>query len=70
MGKFEGDAMKINIGSIVTHPLFLGPGVVMSIHEDNGKHIAQVFWQSICKDGFHTLDHLELFTKSFNAENQ
>jgi hypothetical protein len=57
--------MVIKIGSIVTHPLFQGPGTVMMIHEDNGKKIAQVFWQSMLRDGFHTLDHLQLITTFF-----
>ena len=70
MGKVEGDAMKINVGSIVTHPLFLGPGVVMNIHNENGKQIVQVMWQSMGRYGFHSLDHLELITENFFTENE
>lgn len=60
--------MKIGLGSLVTHPLFFGPGVVMNIHESNNKKIIEVFWQSMLKTGYHSLDHLELITETFKEE--
>jgi len=57
----------LNIGSIVTHPLFVGPGTIVQIHKDNGLDIFEVFWQSMNRNGFHSNKSLRLMT---SAERQ
>lgn len=57
--------MQIVIGSIVTHPLFQGPGTVVKINkEENGKEIFEVFWQSHGRNGFHSVTNLKLITEN------
>lgn len=49
------------IGSMVTHPLFVGSGVVTNIQKDqNGVDIFEVFWQSMNRKGFHSNKSLRL----------
>lgn len=45
--------MRVN--SIVTHPLFLGPGIVMAIHADHaGQPVYEVFWPAWERVEFHS----------------
>lgn len=49
----------MHVGSVVTHPLFQGPGTVLAIHTDQqGQPIFKVLWQSINRIGFHSGDKL------------
>lgn len=59
--------MHFNIGSIVAHPLFVGPGTITAFHDNNGKTIVEVFWQSFGKVGFHSLDNLKLMCEKQNG---
>ncbi len=50
----------VKTGSIVTHPLFVGSGVVVKIHNDKGVDVFEVFWQSMNRNGFHSSSSLKV----------
>lgn len=52
----------IKVGSVVKHDLFAGPGTVVAIHDDGGGTVVEVFWQSMNRNGFHSLSGLKLIT--------
>lgn len=57
-------AANIRVGSVVTHPLFKGPGTVTQIVPDEViGQVFVVFWQSMNRHGFHSGDNLRLITE-------
>ena len=58
-------AAKIRVGSVVTHPLFVGPGTVTRIEPDENIGLVYVvFWQAMNRHGFHSDTSLQLITEA------
>lgn len=60
--------MNLKIGSVVSHPLFSGPGTVVAFHKDQDNNdIVEVIWQSAGKPAFHTTHNLKLMVEVQNG---